>query len=76
MPAKEPCPISCDEPPADDGGPSPELEAELRRIDADHPGLIWLTQDDVRSHSRSAPASQRRRCFPRWPGRSWAFPEE
>ena len=43
------CPTPCDEPSADEGGPSPEEEAELRRIDAEHPGQVWLTQEDARS---------------------------
>jgi putative ABC transport system permease protein len=42
-----PSPSVCDEPPGD-GGPSPEFEAELRRIDAEHPGLVWVTQADAR----------------------------
>jgi ABC-type lipoprotein release transport system permease subunit len=31
------------------GDPSPELLAALRRIDFEHPGLVWLTQSDARS---------------------------
>jgi putative ABC transport system permease protein len=52
-----PSPSVCDEPPEAGGGlvgPSPELEAELRWIDAEHPGLVWLTQADARSHAPQA----------------------
>src|ERR687897_3215203 len=31
------------------GDPSPEVRAAWRRIDAEHPGLVWLTQSDARS---------------------------
>ena len=31
------------------GEPSPEVQAALRRIDFEHPGLVWLTQRDARS---------------------------
>jgi hypothetical protein len=44
-----PSPSPCDQPPAAGHGPSPELEAALRRVDAEHPGLVWLTQTDARS---------------------------
>jgi ABC-type lipoprotein release transport system permease subunit len=44
-----PSPSPCDQLAEARGGPSPELEAALRRIDAEHPGLVWLTQTDARS---------------------------
>jgi ABC-type lipoprotein release transport system permease subunit len=31
------------------GEPSPEVRAALRRIDFEHPGLVWLAQRDARS---------------------------
>jgi len=31
------------------GDPSPEVRAAWRRSDAEHPGLVWLTQSDARS---------------------------
>jgi ABC-type lipoprotein release transport system permease subunit len=43
-----PSPSPCDQPP-EAGGPSPELEAALRRVDSEHPGQVWLTQTDARS---------------------------
>jgi ABC-type lipoprotein release transport system permease subunit len=44
-----PSPSPCDQPPTPGAGPSPELVAALRRVDAEHPGLVWLTQTDARS---------------------------
>jgi putative ABC transport system permease protein len=47
-----PSPSPCDEPPEGGGrvrGPSPELIAALRRVDADHPGQVWLTRTDART---------------------------
>jgi putative ABC transport system permease protein len=43
-----PAPSPCDRDEAR-GGPSPELEAALRRVDQEHPGLVWLTRTDARS---------------------------
>jgi putative ABC transport system permease protein len=43
-----PSPSPCDQPPEAGGGPSPELEAALRRVDAEHPGRVWVTQTDAR----------------------------
>jgi putative ABC transport system permease protein len=42
-----PSPSPCDRPP--EPGFDPELEAALRRVDSEHPGLVWLTQTDARS---------------------------
>jgi putative ABC transport system permease protein len=50
-----PSPSPCDQPPEPGGGPSPELLAALRRVDAEHPGLVWLTQTDAR---RLAPQAE------------------
>jgi predicted lysophospholipase L1 biosynthesis ABC-type transport system permease subunit len=44
-----PSPSPCDGLAEASGGPSPELEAALRRVDAEHPGLVWLTTTDARS---------------------------
>ncbi|HET8620089.1 MAG TPA: FtsX-like permease family protein [Acidimicrobiales bacterium] len=41
-----PSPSPCDRPQA---GFDPELETALRRVDSEHPGLVWLTQTDARS---------------------------
>jgi ABC-type lipoprotein release transport system permease subunit len=49
-----PSPSPCDTWPA--GGPGPELDAALRRVDIEHPGRVWLTQADARSLARE-PAS-------------------
>jgi putative ABC transport system permease protein len=38
-----PSPSPCDHP-----EDIPELEAALRRVDSEHPGLVWLTQADAR----------------------------
>ena len=50
-----PAPSPCDEALAG-GGFSPELDTALRRVDAEHPGRVWLTQADARSLARD-PAS-------------------
>ncbi len=42
-----PYPDPCDQ--QSEGDPSPELRAAWRRIDMEHPGLVWLTQSDARS---------------------------
>jgi ABC-type lipoprotein release transport system permease subunit len=42
-----PYPDPCDQQTA--GDPSPEVRAAWRRSDAEHPGLVWLTQSDARS---------------------------
>jgi putative ABC transport system permease protein len=44
-----PYPAPCDQRSETRGDPSPELRAAWRRIDAEHPGLVWLTQADARS---------------------------
>ena len=46
-----PSPSPCDQPPEGGGvrGPSPELTAALRRVDAEHPGQVWLTRTDART---------------------------
>jgi len=44
-----PSPSPCDQLAEASGGPSPELEAALRRVDSEHPGLVWLTQTDARN---------------------------
>jgi putative ABC transport system permease protein len=44
-----PYPDPCDQRSETRGDPSPELRAAWRRIDAEHPGLVWLTQADARS---------------------------
>ena len=49
-----PSPSPCDTWPA--GGPSPEMDAALRRVDIEHPGRVWLTQADARNLARD-PAS-------------------
>jgi putative ABC transport system permease protein len=44
-----PSPSPCDQPLVD-GSPNPELEpgaAAMRRIDSEHPGLVWLTKTDT-----------------------------
>ena len=43
-----PSPSPCDEPPRS-GGPSARLDAALRRVDAEHPGLVWLAPADARA---------------------------
>src|SRR5918994_687206 len=40
------------------GDPSPEVRAAWRRIDAEHPGLVWLTQSDARSVGADGPSFQ------------------
>src|SRR5918995_925348 len=44
-----PYPDPCDQRSETGGDPSPELRAAWRRIDTEHPGLVWLTQSDARS---------------------------
>jgi ABC-type lipoprotein release transport system permease subunit len=44
-----PYPDPCDQQSETRGDPSPEVRAALRRIDVEHPGLVWLTQSDARS---------------------------
>src|SRR5919106_1491630 len=44
-----PYPDPCDQQSQTAGDPSPELRAAWRRSDAEHPGLVWLTQSDARS---------------------------
>jgi ABC-type lipoprotein release transport system permease subunit len=44
-----PYPDPCDQQSETRGDPSPEVRAALRRIDFEHPGLVWLTQSDARS---------------------------
>src|ERR671910_2643991 len=44
-----PYPDPCDQQSQTAGDPSPELRAAWRRSDAEHPGLVWLTQTDARS---------------------------
>jgi putative ABC transport system permease protein len=44
-----PYPDPCDRRSEDGGDPSPKLRAAWRRIDTEHPGLVWLTQSDARS---------------------------
>src|SRR5918994_233127 len=44
-----PYPDPCDRRSGGGGGPSPKLRAAWRRIDTEHPGLVWLTQSDARS---------------------------
>jgi putative ABC transport system permease protein len=44
-----PYPDPCDQRSQTAGDPSPELRAAWRRSDAEHPGLVWLTQSDARS---------------------------
>jgi putative ABC transport system permease protein len=51
-----PSPSPCDQPLVD-GQPNPELEPSapaMRRIDSEHPGLVWLTQADLRSLTKAA----------------------
>jgi ABC-type lipoprotein release transport system permease subunit len=43
-----PSPSPCDQPNSADGGPTPELIGALRRVDAEHPGVVWVTQADAR----------------------------
>src|SRR5918993_241094 len=44
-----PYPDPCDRSSQAAGDPSPEVRAAWRRSDAEHPGLVWLTQSDARS---------------------------
>jgi putative ABC transport system permease protein len=44
-----PYPDPCDQRSQAAGDISPELQAAWRRIDTEHPGLVWLTQTDARS---------------------------
>jgi putative ABC transport system permease protein len=51
-----PSPSPCDQPLVD-GQPNPELEPgapAMRRIDSEHPGLVWLTQADARGLAANA----------------------
>jgi predicted lysophospholipase L1 biosynthesis ABC-type transport system permease subunit len=52
-----PSPSLCDQFAAGTDGWTPELDAELdaelRRVDDEHPGMVWLTQADVRSLVRA-----------------------
>ncbi len=51
-----PSPSPCDQPLVD-GYPNPELEPgapAMRRIDSEHPGLVWLTKTDTRRLASTA----------------------
>jgi ABC-type lipoprotein release transport system permease subunit len=51
-----PYPDPCDQRSQAEGEISPEVQAAWRRIDAEHPGLVWLTQSDARSLAPQAEA--------------------
>jgi ABC-type lipoprotein release transport system permease subunit len=51
-----PYPDPCDQQSQAEGDISPELQAAWRRIDTEHPGLVWLTQSDARALAPEAEA--------------------
>jgi ABC-type lipoprotein release transport system permease subunit len=51
-----PYPDPCDQRSQGEGEISPEVQAAWRRIDAEHPGLVWLTQSDARALAPQAEA--------------------